>query len=94
MWDELNGGTERLVAEFSSKQIISDELIIKTKSERLLGESNQVERASFLAASEPGLCLQVISVLSLRTQLDADTSTITVYHWVGAPVCEPHVCRC
>ena len=59
-------------------------------------ESNQVERASLLAAaeSESGMWLQAIPVPSLGTHLVADTLTAAVALRIRAPVCEPHVCRC
>ena len=37
--------------------------------------------------------LQAIPVPSLGTQLDADTLTASVALRIGAPVCEPNVCR-
>ena len=96
VWDELSGGSERPTAESSLKQRNWDEPICKTKFETLLEESNQVERARLLAAaeSESGMWLQAIPVPSLGTQLDPDTLTVSVALRIGAPVCEPHVCRC
>ena len=46
------------------------------------------------AECESGMWLQVVSVPSLGTQLDLDTLTVSVALRIGAPVCEPHVCRC
>ena len=96
LWDELSGGSERPTAESSVKQRSWDEPICKTKFETLLEQSNQVERARLLAAaeSETGMWLQAIPVPSLGTQLDPDTLTVSVALRIGAPVCEPHVCRC
>ena len=65
------------------------------KFETPLTESYQVERARLLALaeSESGLWLKAIQVPSLGTQLKPDTFTVSVVLWIGAPVCEPHVCR-
>ena len=48
-----------------------------------------------LAAAESvsGMWFQAILVPSLRTELDPDTLTVSAALRIGAPVCEPHVCR-
>ena len=96
MWDELGGGTERPAAGSSLKQRCWGKPICKAKFETLLEESNQVERTRLQAAagSESGMWLQAIPVPSLGTQLDPNTMTVSVALRFGAPVCEPHVCRC
>ena len=55
LWDEFSGGTKRPTAESGIKQRSWDEPISRAKFVTLLEESNQVERARLLAATESEL---------------------------------------
>ena len=63
--------------------------------DQLLGDLNQVHRARFLASCQPHTAawLQALPVASLGLLLDPETVRIAVALRLGAPVCEPHVCR-
>ena len=62
----------------------------------LLAAANQLDQARLLAAgtSESSAWLQALPSANLGTLLDPETLRITVALRVGAPVCEPHICRC
>ena len=62
----------------------------------LLQEADQVARARLLASAQKGsgACLHALPSAPLGTLLDDQTMRISVALRVGAPICEPHPCRC
>ena len=62
----------------------------------LIEPSNQLHRARLLAAKEPysGSWLKAVPLPKLGLHLDDSTVRVSVALRLGAPVCEPHPCRC
>ena len=72
-----------------------DDLASEACCKQLLRETNQVHRARLLAACQPHTAawLQAVPVPSLGLFLDPESVRIAVALRLGAPICEPHVCR-
>ena len=84
------------VAEDASRQRSWDELACQLGFNNLLSSANQVHSARLRAAASPhtGAWLQALPSSSLGLHLDGETVRINVALRLGAPVFEPHKCRC
>ena len=84
------------VGEELTKQRSWDEAICKEEFNNLLNSSNQIHTARLRAAASPhsGAWLQALPSSSLGLLLDDETTRISVALRLGAPICEPHKCRC
>ena len=62
----------------------------------LMENANQIDRARLLAASAPhsGAWLQATPLPDLGLHLDDEAVRVNVALRLGAPMCEPHTCRC
>ena len=82
--------------EAAKHQKAWDGIISSTHLEILVESANQVHRARLLAAKQPhsGAWLNVTPLPSLGLHLDDASVRVATALRVGAPICEPHVCRC
>ena len=73
-----------------------DDAACRAKRESLLDTANQLHRARLLAAADPhsGSWLHALPLPSLGLHLDDETVRVAVALRLGAPVCQPHRCRC
>ena len=94
IWRNRSGEEPEGLAK--KKQKSWDRISAKQDLEDQVRAANQVDAARLAAAArhESGLWLHAIPIPSLGTHLDAETIRIAVAQRVGAPVCEPHRCRC
>ena len=79
----------------AGRQRVWDDAVSAACRDKLLSGQDQVHRARLLAASEPHTAawLQALPVPSLGLYLDPETVRIAVALRLGAPICEPHLCR-
>ena len=84
------------MAEAAARQRSWDELACQTELNNLLSSANQVHSARLLAAASPhtGAWLQALPSPNLGLLLDEETVRVNVALRLGAPICEPHKCRC
>ena len=80
----------------ASKQRSWDEAVCKLEYNNLLCSADQISSARLRAAAEPhsGAWLQALPSPALGLHLNEDTVRISVCLRLGAPICEPHRCRC
>ena len=80
----------------SKRQRAWDDTSAGSHFAELLGSANQVHRARLLAAKQPhsGAWLNVAPLPALGLHLDDESVRVATALRVGAPVCEPHACRC
>ena len=80
----------------ASEQRVWDEIVCKEEFKKLQTSSNQIHCARLLAAASPhsGAWLQALPSSNLGLLLDAESVRIAVALRLGAPICEPHKCRC
>ena len=73
-----------------------DEAAYRVRRDRLLDSANQLHRARLLASSAPnsGAWLQALPLPNLGLHLDDETVRVAVALRLGAPICQPHRCRC
>ena len=92
----VNGVTVVPSGDDATHQRNWDELASRAQLDGLLASANQVHRARLLAASAPhsGAWLHALPIPSLGLLLNDQTVRISVALRLGAPVCEPHPCRC
>ena len=79
-----------------SRQRDWDDAACRSRRDRLLDSSNQLHRARLLAASAPnsGAWLHALPLPSLGLHLDEETVRVGTALRLGAPICQPHRCRC
>ena len=82
--------------EASKRQRAWDDTSSESRFGELLGAVNQVHRARLLAARQPhsGAWLNAAPLPTLGLHLDDESVRVAAALRVGAPVCEPHACRC
>ena len=82
--------------EASKRQRAWDDTSSESRFGELLGAVNQVHRARLLAAKQPhsGAWLNAAPLPALGLHLDDESVRVAAALRVGAPVCEPHACRC
>ena len=95
-WEAMNVGTALNADADRGRQRTWDEPQSESAMASLLERSDQTSRARILAARcrESGLWLHALPSSSLGTLLDPESFRIAIALRVGAPVCEPHTCRC
>ena len=73
-----------------------DNVVCQEELNKLKSSSNQVHLARLLAASSPhsGAWLQALPSSNLGLHLDSESTRVAVALRLGAPICEPHKCRC
>ena len=91
-----SGMAETPVGEAAGSQRVWDEISSRSVLDRLLSYADQINRARLLAAStlHSGAWLQAVPLPNLGLALDDETTRISVALRLGAPVCQPHRCRC
>ena len=84
------------LAEAATRQRSWDEQACQAELNNLLSSANQVHSARLRAAASPhtGAWLQALPSPSLGLLLDEETVRVNVALRLGAPICEPHKCRC
>ena len=82
--------------ESAKRQRAWDDISCETRFEELVEPSNQLHRARLLAAREPhsGAWIKAVPLAKLGLHLDDATVRVSVALRLGAPICEPHSCRC
>ena len=95
-FSEVTGSTTIPGDESAGSQRAWDEIACEQSLKQLLSSANQVDRARLLAASAPhsGAWLQAVPIPSLGLHMDSETTRIAVALRTGAPICQPHRCRC
>ena len=93
---QLYGGPDLPSGEGLFRQRDWDGIACRHRLDSLLQPSSQVNRARLLAASSPysGAWLNATPVPSLGLHLSDAAVQVGVALRLGAPVCEPHLCRC
>ena len=83
-------------AEDIKEQRQWDSVICQEEFNALKNNSNQIHCARLLAAASPhsGAWIQALPSSNLGLHLDGESTRIAVALRLGAPVCEPHKCRC
>ena len=84
------------VGNIAKSQRAWDDISSDKQFDALVEPSNQIHRARLMAAKEPysGSWLKAVPLPKLGLHLDDATVRVSVALRLGAPVCEPHSCRC
>ena len=82
--------------DLANRQRLCDDIQSEDTHQAFLTQSNEIHRARLLAAKDPhsGSWLKAVPISRLGLHLDDETLRISAALRVGAPVCEPHACRC
>ena len=89
-------GRDLPAGEAAKRQRAWDDISCEVRFQELVEPSNQLHRARLLAAKEPhsGAWLKAVPLAKLGLHLDDGTVRVAVALRLGAPICEPHSCRC
>lgn len=97
LWDTLNPGNQRPLAESATLQKSWDWRSLKTIHDSLIDTAtNPNDRARLLAAARPesGIWLDALPSKTIGTYLENSEISIAIGLRLGTQLCIPHVCKC
>ena len=89
-------GAKLPTGDLAERQRAWDESICHDEFNNLSSSANQIHNARLLAAATPhsGAWIHALPIPELGLHMDAESIRVAVALRLGAPVCEPHRCRC